>query len=121
MCDFFCTQKDLLLPEEGGREENGSMRYFCYIGYQTKTVDNQTRLVGLCIQKWNLRGGKIAESCLTLRGVEMIWSHSSVESTWVPWRTKQPDCIRQLHIAPVSDVTCNQSLVLCVNIYESAI
>ena len=65
MRDFFCTQKDLLLPEEGGREENGSMRYFCYIGYQTKTVDNQTRLVGLCIQKWNLRGEKIAESCLT--------------------------------------------------------
>ena len=67
MRDFFCTQKDLLLPEEGGREENGSMRYFCYIGYQTKTVDNQTRLVGLCIQKWNLRGEKIAESCLTPR------------------------------------------------------
>ena len=41
------------------------MRYFCYIGYQTKTVDNQTRLVGLCIQKWNLRGEKISESCLT--------------------------------------------------------
>ena len=52
-------------------------------------------------------GGSIAESCLTLRGTEIIWSHSSVESTLVPWQTKQPDCIRQLHIAPVSDVTCN--------------
>ena len=51
----------------------------------------------------------------------MIWSHSSVESTSVHWRTKQPDCIRQLHIAPVSDVTCNQSLVSYVNIYEPAI
>ena len=51
----------------------------------------------------------------------MIWPLPSVESTLVPWRTKQTDCIRQLHIAPVSDVTCNRSLVLYANIYELAI
>ena len=58
-----------------------------------------------------LFGESIVESCLTLRGVEMIYSHSSVESTLVPWRTKQPDCIRQLYIAlcpmsPVIDFFC---------------
>ena len=68
-----------------------------------------------------LLGESIAESCFILRGVEMIWPHSSIESTSVPRRTKQPDCIRQLHIAPVSDVTCNQSLVSDANIHELAI
>ena len=63
----------------------------------------------------------IAESCLNLWGVEVTWSHSSVDPTLVPRRTEQLDCIRQLYIAPVSDVTCNQSFVSYASIYELAI
>ena len=41
----------------------------------------------------NFPGESIAESCLTLWGVEVTWSHSSVEPTLVPWRTEQLDCL----------------------------
>ena len=40
-----------------------------------------------------LSGESIAESGLTLWGVEATWSYSSVEPTLVPWRTKQLDCL----------------------------
>ena len=41
----------------------------------------------------NLPWEGIADSCLTLWGVEITWSRSSVEPTLVPWRTKQLDCL----------------------------
>ena len=91
-----------------------------YWGVSFKTCRGMLCLFRIVGESTSL-GENIAESCFILRGVEMIWPHSSVESTLVPWRIKQPDCIRQLHIVPVSDVTCNQSLVSYVNIYESAI
>ena len=38
-----------------------------------------------------LLGESMADSCLTLRGVEVTWSCSSAEPTLVPWWTKQLD------------------------------
>ena len=49
-------------------------------------------------------GERIAESYLTLRGVKVSWSCSSAELTLVDRATR---LLRQLIIAPVSDVTCN--------------
>ena len=65
------------------------------------------KLLDLPEKVGDFTGGSIAESCLTLRGAEIIWSRSSVESTLVPWSTKQTYCIRQPYIAPVPDITCN--------------
>ena len=38
-----------------------------------------------------LLGESIAESCLTLWGVEVTWLRSSAEPTLVPWWTEQLD------------------------------
>ena len=48
--------------------------------------------------------GKV--SCLILWGVERTWSYSSVESTLVPWRIKQLDCLDNstLPLFPMSPV-----------------
>ena len=40
-------------------------------------------------RKPTLLGESIAESRLTLRGIEVTWLRSSAEPTLVPWRTEQ--------------------------------
>ena len=59
-----------------------------------------------------LLGWSVAESCLTLWGVEISRLHSSADLTLVPWWTEQLDRLDDSFIAPVSNVTCEVLIVV---------